>query len=208
MGAIRAAHQHQIGDVDTHEHEDEQYRAEHQGERSRGGADDVFLERVHTRARVLRVRIFVGNGEVYRIELRLRASDGGSGAQPSEHGEIMIAGIARIERRTQVQRYERVDAADEWIAVAVRHDANDRDGTAAHRQGATDRVPVAAELVAPEIVADHCDVGANLLIGCEAASFARDVGLYLGHGYTVEDLRAFDSFPLTHHVECVAVLTR
>ncbi|MGW4095753.1 class I SAM-dependent RNA methyltransferase [Mycobacterium sp. NPDC004974] len=45
-------------------------------------------------------------------------------------------------------------------------------------------------------------------IGCEAASFARDIGLYLRHGYTVEDLRVFDSFPLTHHVECVAVLTR
>ncbi|MDH6193546.1 tRNA/tmRNA/rRNA uracil-C5-methylase (TrmA/RlmC/RlmD family) [Mycobacterium frederiksbergense] len=45
-------------------------------------------------------------------------------------------------------------------------------------------------------------------IGCEAASFARDVGLYLRHGYTVEDLRVFDSFPLTHHVECIAVLTR
>ena len=45
-------------------------------------------------------------------------------------------------------------------------------------------------------------------IGCEAASFARDVGLYRGHGYAVEDLRVFDSFPLTHHVECVAVLTR
>ena len=45
-------------------------------------------------------------------------------------------------------------------------------------------------------------------IGCEAASFARDVGLYLGHGYAVEELRVFDSFPLTHHVECVAVLTR
>jgi tRNA/tmRNA/rRNA uracil-C5-methylase (TrmA/RlmC/RlmD family) len=45
-------------------------------------------------------------------------------------------------------------------------------------------------------------------IGCEAASFARDVGLYIKHGYRVEGLRAFDSFPLTHHVECVAVLTR
>jgi len=45
-------------------------------------------------------------------------------------------------------------------------------------------------------------------IGCEAASFARDVGLYLGHGYAVEELRVFDSFPMTHHVECVAVLTR
>jgi tRNA/tmRNA/rRNA uracil-C5-methylase (TrmA/RlmC/RlmD family) len=45
-------------------------------------------------------------------------------------------------------------------------------------------------------------------IGCEAASFARDVGLYRGHGYAVEELRVFDSFPLTHHVECVAVFTR
>ncbi len=45
-------------------------------------------------------------------------------------------------------------------------------------------------------------------IGCEAASFARDVGLYRGHGYVVEDLKVFDAFPLTHHVECVAVLTR
>ena len=52
------------------------------------------------------------------------------------------------------------------------------------------------------------DVPRIIHIGCEAASFARDVGLYLGHGYTVEDLRVFDSFPLTHHVECVAVLTR
>ncbi len=45
-------------------------------------------------------------------------------------------------------------------------------------------------------------------IGCEAASFARDIGLYLGHGYRVENLQAFDSFPLTHHIESVAVLTR
>jgi tRNA/tmRNA/rRNA uracil-C5-methylase (TrmA/RlmC/RlmD family) len=45
-------------------------------------------------------------------------------------------------------------------------------------------------------------------IGCEAASFARDVGLYLAHGYRVEELRVFDSFPLTHHIESVAVLTR
>jgi tRNA/tmRNA/rRNA uracil-C5-methylase (TrmA/RlmC/RlmD family) len=45
-------------------------------------------------------------------------------------------------------------------------------------------------------------------IGCEAASFARDIGLYLAHGYQVQGLRVFDSFPLTHHMESVAVLTR
>src|SRR6185312_10298353 len=45
-------------------------------------------------------------------------------------------------------------------------------------------------------------------IGCEAASFARDVGLYQRHGYTVRKLSVFDSFPLTHHIECIALLAR
>jgi tRNA/tmRNA/rRNA uracil-C5-methylase (TrmA/RlmC/RlmD family) len=45
-------------------------------------------------------------------------------------------------------------------------------------------------------------------IGCEAASFARDIGLYRSHGYAVEQIRVFDAFPLTHHVECVALLIR
>ncbi|HXY63914.1 MAG TPA: TRAM domain-containing protein [Mycobacterium sp.] len=44
-------------------------------------------------------------------------------------------------------------------------------------------------------------------IGCEAASFARDIGLYRRHGYVVNQISAFDSFPLTHHIECVALLT-
>ena len=45
-------------------------------------------------------------------------------------------------------------------------------------------------------------------IGCEAASFARDIGLYQHHGYAVDKISVFDSFPLTHHIECVALLTR
>lgn len=45
-------------------------------------------------------------------------------------------------------------------------------------------------------------------IGCEAAAFARDIGLYQRNGYRVETIRVFDAFPLTHHVECVALLSR
>lgn len=52
------------------------------------------------------------------------------------------------------------------------------------------------------------DVPRIVHIGCEAASFARDIGLYRGHGYAVEQLEVFDSFPLTHHVECIAALHR
>ncbi|MEV6364116.1 class I SAM-dependent RNA methyltransferase [Nocardia asteroides] len=45
-------------------------------------------------------------------------------------------------------------------------------------------------------------------IGCDPASFARDLGLYLDAGYHLAELRAFDAFPATHHVECVALLDR
>jgi tRNA/tmRNA/rRNA uracil-C5-methylase (TrmA/RlmC/RlmD family) len=52
------------------------------------------------------------------------------------------------------------------------------------------------------------DVPRVVHIGCEAASFARDIGLYQQHGYAVDKISVFDSFPLTHHIECVALLTR
>jgi len=45
-------------------------------------------------------------------------------------------------------------------------------------------------------------------IGCEAAAFARDIGLYRANGYRVESIRVFDAFPLTHHVECIALLLK
>ena len=51
-------------------------------------------------------------------------------------------------------------------------------------------------------------VGQVVHIGCEAASFARDIGLYRSHGYRVAEIRVFDAFPLTHHVECFALLRR
>ncbi|PXX54061.1 tRNA (uracil-5-)-methyltransferase [Nocardia tenerifensis] len=45
-------------------------------------------------------------------------------------------------------------------------------------------------------------------IGCDPASFARDLALYRAAGYHLTDLRAFDAFPATHHVECLALLER
>jgi tRNA/tmRNA/rRNA uracil-C5-methylase (TrmA/RlmC/RlmD family) len=59
-----------------------------------------------------------------------------------------------------------------------------------------------------EVIKLLADAGAPRVIhiGCEVAAFARDVGLYRQHGFAVEGLRVFDAFPLTHHVECVALL--
>jgi len=33
------------------------------------------------------------------------------------------------------------------------------------------------------------------------------VAFFAAHGYSLTDLRAFDAFPMTHHVECVALLS-
>ena len=45
-------------------------------------------------------------------------------------------------------------------------------------------------------------------VACDPAALARDVGLFADRGYTLGPLRAFDAFPMTHHMECVALLTR
>ncbi|MDQ8703549.1 class I SAM-dependent RNA methyltransferase [Streptomyces sp. LHD-70] len=43
-------------------------------------------------------------------------------------------------------------------------------------------------------------------VACDPAALARDLGYFGEAGYRVRVLRAFDLFPMTHHVECVAVL--
>lgn len=43
-------------------------------------------------------------------------------------------------------------------------------------------------------------------VACDPAALARDLGYFRDGGYRVRSLRAFDLFPMTHHVECVAIL--
>jgi tRNA/tmRNA/rRNA uracil-C5-methylase (TrmA/RlmC/RlmD family) len=45
-------------------------------------------------------------------------------------------------------------------------------------------------------------------VSCDPATLARDLGLLIAGGWHLDALRAFDAFPMTHHVECVATLTR
>ncbi|MDN4173190.1 class I SAM-dependent RNA methyltransferase [Nocardioides sp. SOB77] len=67
------------------------------------------------------------------------------------------------------------------------------------REGA--RRPVVEQVVArtPRAVA---------YVACDPAALARDVAVFAEHGYRLTTLRAFDLFPMTHHVECVALLER
>ncbi len=41
-------------------------------------------------------------------------------------------------------------------------------------------------------------------VACDPAALARDTATLHGRGYRLNTLRAFDSYPQTHHVECVA----
>jgi len=43
-------------------------------------------------------------------------------------------------------------------------------------------------------------------VACDPSSLARDLAYFAEFGYRLADLRAFDLFPMTHHVECVALV--
>jgi tRNA/tmRNA/rRNA uracil-C5-methylase (TrmA/RlmC/RlmD family) len=43
-------------------------------------------------------------------------------------------------------------------------------------------------------------------VACDPAAFARDVAVFRAAGWSLSALRAYDCFPMTHHVECVGLL--
>jgi tRNA/tmRNA/rRNA uracil-C5-methylase (TrmA/RlmC/RlmD family) len=45
-------------------------------------------------------------------------------------------------------------------------------------------------------------------VACDPAALARDLAFFAQEGYQPLSLRAFDLFPMTHHMECVAILAK
>ncbi len=54
----------------------------------------------------------------------------------------------------------------------------------------------------------HLEPSRIVYVACDPAALARDVATFASHGYGLTTLRALDLFPMTHHVECVALLTK
>ena len=52
-----------------------------------------------------------------------------------------------------------------------------------------------------------CQPRAIVYVACDPAALARDSALLRDANYTLEKVRAFDLFPMTHHIECVALFT-
>jgi tRNA/tmRNA/rRNA uracil-C5-methylase (TrmA/RlmC/RlmD family) len=67
------------------------------------------------------------------------------------------------------------------------------------RSGAGAKVVRAIAAAGPRAVA---------YVGCDPAALARDVATFAAAGWRLAELRAYDCFPMTQHVECVALITR
>lgn len=59
-----------------------------------------------------------------------------------------------------------------------------------------------------QVVGHVADLGPRAVayVACDPAALGRDVGFFAEKGYEVTSLEAYDLFPMTHHVECVAIL--
>ncbi|MGH3901770.1 MAG: class I SAM-dependent RNA methyltransferase [Pseudonocardiaceae bacterium] len=58
-----------------------------------------------------------------------------------------------------------------------------------------------------EVIAER-SVERVVYVACDPAALARDLASFAERGYRLTELRALDAFPMTHHVECVALLSR
>lgn len=67
------------------------------------------------------------------------------------------------------------------------------------REGAGKAVMTALEVHAPTL-------RRMAYVACDPASFSRDVRVLLDAGWDITSLRAFDIFPMTEHVELVAIV--
>jgi tRNA/tmRNA/rRNA uracil-C5-methylase (TrmA/RlmC/RlmD family) len=105
----------------------------------------------------------------------------------------------------------------------LRRNVHDRPWVRLHRGGVADVLRSGEVGRADVVVLDPPRVGAGravlegvaatgaervVLVACDPAALARDVGLLTQAGYDLASVRAFDLFPMTHHVEAVAVLRR
>ncbi|MDN5769536.1 MAG: class I SAM-dependent RNA methyltransferase, partial [Microlunatus sp.] len=108
----------------------------------------------------------------------------------------------------------------EWSKSAIthaRHNVPEARFTAAKVDRALRTLPKRTDLVVldpPRAGAGRTVVNAVLTrrpraiayVACDPAAFARDLRRALDGGYRPTSLRAFDLFPMTHHLEVVAIL--
>ena len=58
------------------------------------------------------------------------------------------------------------------------------------------------------VIEEMAQLGARAIayVACDPAALARDLAYAAAVGYELGELTAYDAFPMTHHVECIAIL--
>jgi tRNA/tmRNA/rRNA uracil-C5-methylase (TrmA/RlmC/RlmD family) len=134
--------------------------------------------------------LYAGVG-VFADVLVRRAGAGSVTAVESDAGAVAAGMAALPDVRFVTARVERWLRSDTRPADVVVLDPP--------RKGAGGAVMAAIAARAPRCIC---------YIACDPAALARDVKAAAEHGYVLTRLRAFDLFPMTAHVECVALLER
>jgi tRNA/tmRNA/rRNA uracil-C5-methylase (TrmA/RlmC/RlmD family) len=109
----------------------------------------------------------------------------------AEHARSNLAGYTQVRcEGERVERFVRSRIAQGRLDIVVLDPP---------RRGAGAEVVRAIARQQPRAIA---------YVACDPAALARDLATLQGCGYRLASLRAFDIFPMTHHVECVAIITR
>ncbi len=133
-------------------------------------------------------------------------------AVESDELAVQTARVNVGDRRNVVVARARVDDA---FGVARRTPRGSRRRPSTRRPTRLAWLPERADLVVldpPRTGAgrDVCAAVAALqpraaaYVACDPAALARDTAYLAEHGYRLRGLRAFDAFPMTHHLECIA----
>ncbi|HET7821308.1 MAG TPA: TRAM domain-containing protein [Ornithinibacter sp.] len=151
----------------------------------------------------------------------LAAAVGGEGQVVAVESDPEAADLARenlADHSTVAVLTARVDDAFGVARPSRRGSAKQR-GSRPRKASRSTLMPTAADVV----VLDPPRTGAGrgvcgeiaalrprvvVYVACDPAALARDTAYLADLGYRLDGLRAFDAFPMTHHVECVARFVR
>jgi tRNA/tmRNA/rRNA uracil-C5-methylase (TrmA/RlmC/RlmD family) len=102
--------------------------------------------------------------------------------------------------RTNLADLPRVEVVEAWVERVLPRLTGPVDLVVLDppRSGAGASVVRALVAAAPRAIA---------YVACDPAAFARDVRTFREAGWQLLALRAYDCFPMTHHIECVGLLT-
>lgn len=134
--------------------------------------------------------LYAGSG-LFSAFLGERVGDAGTVHAVEESAQSMREGRRALHDLPQVQMHQAATAS--WIRS--RHERVDGVVLDPPRTGA-----------GADVIRLLCQAAPRMLVyvACDPVALARDAALLMERGYRLTTMRAFDGFPMTHHVECVA----